>query len=349
MFLSALLYPSLPAAVGGQNQGKWNMKYRNFGATGIEVSELVFGGGAVGGLLINQDDETRLAAIIRAMEAGINWIDTAPSYGQGRSEEALGWLLEEISEEPYISTKFSIDTRDLSDIPGQIEESLEASLKRLVCDSVTLLQLHNRIGAETKGRVIAVSEILRKGGVLDSLKRLKDQGMIRHFGITALGETPGIIEVIESGRVDSAQVYYNLLNPSAGMTTPANWEVFAFSGILDACEKHGVAAMCIRVFSAGVIATDSRTGRERPLTEGDTVESEEAKARAVFSSLGKDYGTRAQTAIRFALAQKKLACVIFGLAELDHLEEALNAQEKGPLPEAGLNRLEAVYEKGAPR
>ncbi len=325
------------------------MKYRDFGATGIEVSELVFGGGAVGGLLINQDDDTRLAAIKRAMEAGINWIDTAPSYGQGRSEEALGWLLREIPEEPYISTKFSIDTRDLSQISGQIEQSLEASLKRLDRDSVTLLQLHNRIGAETRGRVIAVSEILRKGGVLDSLDRLKDRGMIQHFGITALGETPGIIEVIESGRIDSAQVYYNLLNPSAGLAMPSNWAVFDFSGILDACEKQKVAGMDIRVFSAGVIATDSRTGRERPLTEGDTVESEAAKARAVFSSLGKKYGTRAQTAIRFALAQKKLACVIFGLAELDHLEEAVKAQEKGPLPEDGLIRLEAVYEKGASR
>ncbi len=325
------------------------MKYRDFGATGIEVSELVFGGGAVGGLLINQDDETRLAAIKRAMEAGINWIDTAPSYGQGRSEEALGWLLKEIPDEPYISTKFSIDTRELSQIPGQIEQSFEASLKRLDRDSVTLLQLHNRIGAETKGRVIAVSEILRKGGVLDALERLKDQGMIQHFGITALGETPGIIEVIESGRIDSAQVYYNLLNPSAGMTLPPNWAVFDFSGILDACEKHEVAGMDIRVFSAGVIATDSRTGREMPLTEGDTVESEAAKAKAVFSSLGTDYGTRAQSAIRFALAQKKLACVIFGLAELDHLEEAVTAQEKGPLPEDGLNRLEAVYETGASR
>ena len=75
------------------------MKYRDFGTTGMKVSQLVFGGGAVGGLLINQDDETKLTAIRRAMEAGINWIDTAPSYGQGRSEEALGWLLKEIEEE----------------------------------------------------------------------------------------------------------------------------------------------------------------------------------------------------------------------------------------------------------
>jgi aryl-alcohol dehydrogenase-like predicted oxidoreductase len=325
------------------------LKYREFGTTGHKVSELVFGGGAVGGLLINQDDETKRAAIKRAMDAGINWVDTAPSYGQGKSEDALGWLLKEIDDDPHISTKFIIDTRDLSDIPGQVERSIEASLQRLERDSVTLLQLHNWIGAETQGRVIAAADILSKGGVLDCLQRIKDQGMIQSFGITALGETPSIIEVIESGRIASAQVYYNLLNPSAGFAVPPAWEVYDFSGILDACEKHGVAAMCIRVFSAGVIATDIRTGREMPLTPGDTVESEEAKAKAVFDSVGTDYGTRAQTAIRFALAQEKLACVVFGLAELDHLEEAVAAQNKGPLPEDGLERLRSAYANGSSR
>jgi len=325
------------------------MEYRKFGTTDLKVSELVFGGGAVGGLLINQDEATKQAAVRRAMEAGINWIDTAPSYGQGRSEEALGWLLKEINDAPYISTKVTIDTKDLSDIPGQIERSLVASLDRLKRNSVTLLQLHNRIGPVTKGYMIAASDVLRKGGVLDGLDRMKDQGLIQYFGITALGETPSIIRVIESKRISSAQVYYNLLNPSAGFRVPTVWEVYNFSGILAACEKHGVAAMGIRVFSAGVIATEARTGRERPLTPEDTVESEAMKARAVFKEIGTEYGTRAQTAIRFALAQKKLSCVIFGLAELDHLEEAIAAQIKGPIPQKGIERLRAVYEKGGVR
>ncbi len=322
------------------------MEYRPFGQTGLKVSELVFGGGTVGGLLINQDEATKRAAVRRAMEAGINWIDTAPSYGMGKSEEALGWLLKEIGDKPYVSTKVTIDTRDLMDIPGQIEKSLTASLDRLNRDSVTLLQLHNRIGAVTKGYTIAASDVMRKDGVLDGLERMKAKGLTQYFGITALGETPSIIQVIKSGRITSAQVYYNLLNPSAGFRLPQAWGAFDFSGILDACEKSGVAAMGIRVFSAGVIATEARTGRERPLTLGDTVESETMKARAVFEEIGTDFGTRAQTAIRFALAQKKLSCVIFGLAEMDHLEEAIMAQANGPMPHKGIERLKAVYEKG---
>jgi D-threo-aldose 1-dehydrogenase len=322
------------------------MEYRQFGQTGLKVSELVFGGGAVGGLLINQDEATKRAAIRRAMEAGINWIDTAPSYGMGKSEEALGWLLKEINDDPYLSTKVAIDTRDLSDISGQIERSLKASLERLKRDSVTLLQLHNRIGLETKGYTISAFDVLRNDGVLDGLQRIKEQGLTQFFGITALGEAPSIIQVIESGRIASAQVYYNLLNPSAGFLLPQAWGAFDFSGILEACEKFGVAAMGIRVFSAGVIATDNRTGRERPLTPGDTVESETMKAQAVFEEIGTAYGTRAQTAIRFALAQKKLSCIIFGLAELSHLEEVIAAQIKGPIPQEGIERLRSIYEKG---
>lgn len=325
------------------------MQYRDFGRTGIKVSELVFGGGAVGGLLINQDDGTRREAIRRALGAGINWIDTAPSYGQGRSEEALGWLLteaEHANEAPHISTKFRIDTRELDDIAGQIERSLTSSLRRLRRERITLLQLHNPIGAETRGRMLGADDVLRGGGVLDALERLQSQGLIAHFGITALGETRSILRVIESGRVASAQVYFNLLNPSAARPLPAGWPVYDFHPILAACERHGVAAMNIRVFSAGVIATEMRTGRERPLTPGDSVETEAAKARAVFDAIGARYGTRAQTAVRFALAEPRLACVVFGLAELDHLDQAIAAQRLGPLPAEVMAQIEDVYNRG---
>ena len=326
------------------------MRYRPFGSTGIEVSSIVFGGGMVGGLLIEQDDDTRRQAIDQALSAGINWIDTAPSYGQGKSEEALGWLLaersERIQDQPHLSTKFTLDTRNLKDIAGQIEASLTGSLERLQRDSVTLLQLHNQLGHETDGRKLAVNEVLRSGGVLDALDRLKGQGLFSHYGITALGELPGILEVIESGRIDSAQVYFNLLNPSAGRSLPAPWPVFDFAGVLAACRNNGVAAMNIRVFSAGVIATDARKGRERPLTPGDTVESETEKARVLFARIGERHGSRAQTAIRFALAEPQLSCIVVGLAELSHLEEALAAEALGPLDGTALAEIDGVYQHG---
>ena len=86
------------------------MRTRPFGRTGLEISELVFGGGYVGGILLHADDDTRRAVLGRALTAGINWIDTAASYGNGASEEAIGWLLSELpaADRPHISTKFTL-------------------------------------------------------------------------------------------------------------------------------------------------------------------------------------------------------------------------------------------------
>ncbi|MCH7743200.1 MAG: aldo/keto reductase [Proteobacteria bacterium] len=320
------------------------MKYRDFGTTGLKVSELVFGAGAVGGLLISQDDETRRKAMTLALEAGINWIDTAPSYGNGESEQALGWLLDETDDKPHISTKFTIDTRN-PDLYGQIEASLQGSLERLKLDKVTLLQLHNPIGAETDKRILGLSEILKPHGVLDILDEFKSQGMIDHFGITALGDTTAITRVIKSNRIASAQVYFNLLNPSAAMTPPPSWPYYNFTGIVDTCFEHGVAPMNIRVFSAGIIATEKRHGRERPLTIGDTVESETRKAKFLFDHIGEECGTRAQTAIRFSLTYPRFACTIVGLAEIRHLEEAITAQASGPLSESAIVKINDAYRR----
>jgi len=325
------------------------MERHEFGSTGLEVSSLVFGGGMVGGLLIERDEATKRAAVEMALGAGINWIDTAPSYGDGRSEEALGLVLSQLDPALHVSTKVAIDSRDLRDVAGQVERSLTASLGRLRRSSVTLLQLHNPIGEETRGRMLSAETVLRRGGVLDAFDELERQRLIEHCGITALGELKSILQVIESGRVASAQVYFNLLNPSAAWEareTIETWPVYSFAGLLDACEGHGVAAMNIRVLSAGVIATDVRTGRERPLTPGDTVESEAAKAQRVFAVLGDRHGTRAQTAIRFALAERRLTCVIVGLAEIGHLQEAVAAAAMGPLPAEALSEIRSIYTAG---
>src|SRR5689334_6058909 len=266
------------------------MKQRTFGRSGIQVSEIVFGAGAVGGVLIHKDDATKREAIRRALDGGINWVDTAAQYGNGKSEEALAWLLPEAGATPYLSTKFGLDVENLKDIPAQIEERLRASLARLKRSSVDVLQLHNRIGSKPGGRVMTVEQILGKNGVADGLDRLRDKGLIRYMGITAIGETPSVCEVIRSKRFDSAQVYYNLLNPSAGRSMPKAWTGHHFSGVIAACKANGVAVLAIRIFAAGFIATDERTGRESILTANTTHTEEERKTKAAFAAIGDDHG-----------------------------------------------------------
>src|SRR5262245_56374304 len=126
-----------PSSEGRQN----SMRKIIFGRTGLEISELAFGGGVTGGILINADEATRYKALERAVAAGINWIDTAPVYGSGASEETIGRHLESLAPRPYISTKVRLEAEDMEDIPGAIERSLEHSLKRLQSESVTLFQL----------------------------------------------------------------------------------------------------------------------------------------------------------------------------------------------------------------
>src|SRR5687767_5958294 len=320
------------------------MRHRPFGRTGIQVSEVVFGAGAVGGILVHKDDETKREAIRRAMAGGINWIDTAAQYGKGKSEEALGWLLPEARATPYISTKFGLDVENLKDIPGQIEESLKASLARLKRSYVDVLQLHNRIGPKPGGRVMTVEQILGPNGVADGLDRLREKGLIRHMGITGIGEAASVCEVIRSKRFDSAQVYYNLLNPSAGRSMPGRWTGQNLGGIIEACRANNVAVMAIRIFAAGVIATDERTGRESVLIADTSVAEDERKTRAVFEAVGTDQGTRAQVALRFVLANPDVSCAVIGSAELNHIDEALQAADMGPLPSHVLARLDALYE-----
>ena len=320
------------------------MKHRTFGRSGIQVSEIIFGAGGVGGIVILKDDATKREAIRRALAGGINWIDTAAQYGNGKSEEALGWLLPESGATPHLSTKFSLDVENLKDIPAQIEERFMGNLARLKRSSVDLLQLHNRIGTKPGGRVMTVEQILGKNGVADGMERLREKGLIRYMGITAIGEAASVCEVIRSGRFDSAQVYYNLLNPSAGRAMPKAWTGQNLGGIIEACRANHVAVMAIRIFAAGVIATDERHGRESVLLADTSVAEDERKAKAVFDAIGSGEGTRAQVALRFVLSNPDVSGAVIGSAELNHIDEALKAAAMGPLAAHVFARLNALYE-----
>jgi D-threo-aldose 1-dehydrogenase len=318
------------------------MQYRRFGRTGVQVSELTLGGGIVGGILIHPADEVRLEAMRRVVAAGCNWVDTAADYGGGESELALGRLLPELAERPHLSTKVRVEPGAAGDLEGQVRRSLERSLERLRLSSVDLFQLHNPIALEGDGRSLAVHELLRPGGVADSFDRLRSEGYFRFHGITALGETPAIIEALRSGRFDTAQVYYNMLNPSAAGPLPAGRGGQDFGGVIAACREQDVGIMNIRVLAAGVLATDERHGREIPITSDTDLARDAELARSLAARLDGRHGTRAQAAIRYALANPDLATVVVGLATLAHLEEALAAFAMGPLPTDVVATLDAV-------
>lgn len=319
------------------------MRKRRFGRTGLLVSELVFGGGWVGGILIHAEEAVRLQALRRAVAAGIDWVDTAALYGNGVSEETIGRLLPEVSPRPRLSTKVRLDPA-AGDIAGQIECSLEASLGRLKAESVELFILHNPIGPVTDGATIGEAEVLGPGGVAETFEALRARGRIRWTGLTALGDSRACGRVMESGRFDVAQVYYNLLNPTAAMDArPTSWAAHDFSGLLATARAQDMGVMAIRILAAGVLATKERHGREAPIYESAEVGREEARAATVLGALGERYGTPAQTAIRFGLGHPDISCIVVGLAELAHLEEALIAERLGPLPSEAMAMLDPLW------
>lgn len=323
------------------------MRHRRLGRTGLRVSELALGGGIVGGILIHPADEVRLEALRRAARAGCDWVDTAADYGRGESERALGRLLPGVDPGPRVSTKVRVDPEASGDLEGRIRRSLEASLERLRADRVELFQLHNQIGRETGGRLLAAREILRPGGVADVFDKLRQEGYFAFHGVTALGETPAVVEVLRSGRFDTAQVYHNMLNPSAARPVPPGWGGQDFGGVLAACRERDVGVMAIRVLAAGALATDERHGREVAVAADADLGRERARARRVFDRLGEAHGTRAQAAIRHALANADLSTLVVGVAGLGQLDEALAAFGAGPLPGAAMTEVEAAYVEGA--
>lgn len=320
------------------------MRKRAFGRTGMDVPEMVLGGGIVGGILILADQETRRTALERCVAAGIDWIDTAAQYGNGVSEETIGHYLPQLQPRPRVSTKFRLKPTDMFDVPGAVERCLEASLKRLKLERIELFQLHNQLGGADPGRAMPVEHVLRKEGVADALDGLKARGLIAAGGFTALGETHAVFEVANSGRFDSAQVYYNMLNPSAAWErAPAGWPAQDFSGLIAACRRHGTAIMNIRALAGGALASTEPHGREVVIASGAELDRDFARAAAVRAALRADFGTPAQTAIRFALANPDIACIDFGIATLAHLDEALAAYALGPLPDEAIRRLEPLW------
>ena len=195
------------------------MEMRTLGRTGVKVSVLGFGCGAVGGMMVKGSLADQERAVARALEAGITFFDTAPMYGNGASETNLGRVLARLKPEIFLATKVTVLPEDKGDIAGAVARSLEASLKRLGRESVDLLQLHNRIDSAGTDRPLTAETVIQE--VAPAMENLKRQGKIRFAGITALGETALLHRVVDSKAFDTAQICFNLLNPSAAGPVPA--------------------------------------------------------------------------------------------------------------------------------
>ena len=172
------------------------MDKRRFGRTGLDVSLLGFGCGAVGGLMIKGTASDQERAVGRALELGINYFDTAQMYGNGESERNLGRVLKSLKPDVYVGTKVRLPPTEPGKIGAAIAASLEASLARLQMDSVDLFQFHNAVVGTTEGANFASATVLEE--VVPAFELLRAQGKLRFFGITASGETAALHRVVDA-------------------------------------------------------------------------------------------------------------------------------------------------------
>ena len=185
------------------------MEYTQFGNTGRTVSRLGFGG-AVAGLKnyleeFDPDDRASYAGVVdaieKAYELGVTFFDTAPGYGEHRSERMFGDGLKGIDPGlVFLSTKLSGNTAD------DVYRSVEDSLKSLQRDYVDLIQIHGSSYTAEKARAI-----LADGGVLGAMEDVKRQGMARYIGFTSEDNNDGMYMLMKSGRFDSIQMCYNFI------------------------------------------------------------------------------------------------------------------------------------------
>ena len=232
------------------------MEMRVFGRTKMQLSVLGFGCGAVGGLMVRGDAADQERTVARAIAAGVNYFDTAVQYGDGESETNLGRVLQKLKPANVaVATKVRVPSGDRID--EVITTSLEGSLARLQLDRVDIFHLHNPITEKGGGSSLSIPQVLDE--VVPAFERLRSQGKIRFLGITALGDTAALHHVIDARVFDSAQIVYNMLNPSAASDLPASYPAQDYGRLFEHTEAAGVGVVGIRVLAGGA-SSDCGTG-----------------------------------------------------------------------------------------
>jgi L-galactose dehydrogenase/L-glyceraldehyde 3-phosphate reductase len=321
------------------------MEYRPLGRTGLSVSALGFGCGNVGGLLLRGAPAERRAAVARALELGINYFDTAPSYGAGQSETTLGAILRELSATPYVGTKFALRPEDRRDVRAAITRSLEASLRRLARDHVDLFQLHDDVGGQP-GWVTAREALDEVVPVLESLRQ---QGLIRFWGLTAKGDSTALHEVVGSGRYHSAQVFCNLLNPSAAVPVPPGFPAQDFGGLATRAGERGLGVIVVRALAGGALSGSAdrhpvASPAVDPIASGPDYAVDVGRARALGALVREGHvESLVEAALRFPLGTPAVSTVLLGYSDLAQLELAASAVARGPLPAAARSRLAEIW------
>ncbi len=322
------------------------MNYRIFGSTGIKVSEIGLGCSGIGGGVFYRDDRESIRVLHRAFDLGINFYDTADSYGYGSSEELIGRAFKGERNRIIIASKVGQMPSSLSRIgeillpvlqpvrriiqpfkvaisrasrqrqdfsSAHIKRSIERSLRRLQTEYIDIYQLHN-----------PPTCVLERGEVFETLDYLKNQGKVRFYGVSAEIISDALL-CLKYADISSLQVVFNLL------------EQEAVKELLPLAQQKKIAIIA-RIPLARGFLTAKRAILTGPPVDRRQLQIARAKVEE-FTFLVNENRTLSQAAIQFVLHQPQVSVVIPGTRTVKHLEENVAALDAPPLTEEELKSL----------
>ena len=311
------------------------MKYRTLGRTGFHIGEIGYGAWGIGGKLWQggADDES-MRALHRAMELGLNFIDTALVYGDGHSEKLVGKAIRDARHRMYVATKVPPKNRLWPARPGIAIESVfpfeyiirstEESLRNLRVDTIDLQQLH-----------VWNPEWVDQDDWRRAFEELKISGKVRAVGVSINDHDPdSALGIMRTGSVDAVQVIYNIFDQS-----PEN-------NLFPLAQQTNIGVIGRVPFDEGsltgaiteTLAFDPKDFRSAYF-RGDRKRQVVEHVSALQHDLGSTDGSLAEVALRFVMSQPAVSTAIPGMRSVRNVERNACASDKGPLDAATLQML----------
>ena len=313
------------------------MNYRDFGKTGIKVSEIGFGCWAIGGNKYGQsygptNDKESIEALNRALDLGLNFFDTADVYGRGHSEELLGKALKGKRDRVVLAAKAGADFYQgagFQTFTGDyIRFAIEKSLLRLKTDYIDVYQLHN-----------PPLRLLNREDLYDPLIELKKEGKIRAWGVSIFTPVEGIT-AINVGKPDCLQVTYNIFSFRAEQQ------------LFHKAFETGCAIIAREPLANGFLTGKYEThpqfgaGDFRKNWPIEHIQARSEAARKLNFLDKAEQRSLGQAAIQYALADRAVSTAIVGMKTADQVEENLAAVDKPALTMTELKQINALQTSG---
>ncbi len=310
---------------------------RRLGRTGLSVSEVGYGAWGIGGSMwLGAEDQESLRALNRAIDLGVNFIDTAAVYGAGHSERLVGKVVRERDERIVVASKippknfeWPARTSDPDEAfpADHIRKWTERTLSNLGLDFIDVQQFH-----------VWNDEWVGRGSWHEGIQALRDEGKIRFFGVSINDLQPAnAIRLIETGAVDTVQVIYNV------------FEQAPEDELLAACERNDVGVIARVPFDEG-----SLTGRltaDSTFPEGDfrneyfsgerSLEKVDARVQAILDDLGISREELPEIALRYVLSRPEVSTVIPGMRSVGNVERNAAVGDGAGLPDETVEALKA--------